>query len=35
MTQTQQIVKFAMKIALRDVRKPKCVRDGLVKKLKS
>jgi hypothetical protein len=29
-TPTQQIVKHAMEIALRDVRQPKCVRDGLV-----
>lgn len=31
-TPTQQIVKHAMDIALRDVQVPKCVRDGLVTK---
>lgn len=35
MTTTKQIVKFAMSIALRDVQKPKCVRQGLVHKTKT
>ena len=28
---TTQVVRLAMKIVSKDVRKPKCVRDGIVK----
>lgn len=28
---TTQVVRLAMKIVSKDVRKPKCVRDGIIK----
>lgn len=31
LTATTQVVRLAMKIVLKDVIKPKCVRDGIVK----
>lgn len=31
---TKDIVDFAMKVTLKDVRLPKCVRDGIVKPIK-
>lgn len=32
---TVQIVRYAMNLVSKDVRKPKCVRDGLIKQQKS
>ena len=34
MNPTTQIVREAMKIVSKDVRAPKCVRDGIVKPIK-